>query len=356
MFKNKFKKILLTLPIMVGANTVNAAYDINVSENDKLTFGGFIKVNARHVSGDVAYQHLWLGAGLAKGNGVDGAFDGTNKSQVNLNADETRFNIKYIHGEVIGFIELDFVNSAQGNQIISNSVSPRIRHGYIKYKDITVGQTWTTFMNTSAIPETIDFAGPAMGLAFIRQGQIRYTYGNFQLSLENPFTFGGDSTLDDIPDLVIKYNMKGDWGNVSFAGLARRLNTVTGNSESAFGYSAAGRIKTIGKDDFRFQVHGGNVGRYVGVVSAPDIVGEKVEETTSYLASYRHFWSDDLRSTLAYAHSEAELSGWKSTQWSINLFKNLTKQLSIGVEVGNFKRDDQNADSNFTQFTMLYVI
>jgi len=257
---------------------------------------------------------------------------------------------------VMGFIELDFIGSTQGNQIISNSASPRIRHAFIKYEDVVVGQTWTTFMNTSAIPETADFAGPAMGLAFIRQGQVRYTMGNFQVSLENPFTFGGDGSLDDTPDVIAKYNFKGDWGNISVAGLGRQLNTALGNTETGIGYSVAGRIKTVGKDDIRFQVHGGNVGRYVGVVSATDVVGEEAEDTTSYLVAYRHFWNDDLRSTVAYASAEADISGWESTQWSVNLFKNLTKQLAVGVEVGNYSRDDQDADSNFAQLTMRYVL
>ena len=263
--------------------------------------------------------------------------------------------MKYTHGEVTGFIELDFWGGG-GNEIISNSAAPRIRHAFIKYKNVLAGQTWTTFMNTSAIAETADFAGPAMGLAFIRQGQVRYTMGNFQVSIENPYTFGGDDTLDNVPDVIAKYTFKGDWGNVSVAGLGRQLHTALGNTETGIGYSVAGRIKTFGKDDLRFQVHGGNVGRYVGVVSAKDVVGEEAEETTSYTAAYRHFWSEDLRSTVAYGHAEADISGWESTQWSVNLFKNLTKALAVGIEAGNYSRDDQDADSNYAQLTFKYVI
>jgi len=349
MFNTKFKKLLLASSILVATGAANAGYDIKLSDNDKLSFGGYIKVDARYVDGNVAYRDFWLGAGTATPLAQS-------KSQLNLNANETRFNMKYTHGEVMGFIELDFINSAQGNQIISNSASPRLRHAFIKYKNVLAGQTWSTFMNTSAIPETVDFAGPANGLAFIRQGQVRYTMGNFQVSLENPYTFGGEATLDDMPDVVAKYNFKGDWGNVSVAGLGRQLNTTLGNTETAIGYSVAGRIKTVGKDDFRFQVHGGNVGRYVGVVSAFDVEGEEAEDTTSYLAAYRHFWADDLRSTVAYGHAKADISGLESTQWSVNLFKNLTKQLAVGVEVGNYSRDDKDVDSDFAQLTLKYVL
>jgi hypothetical protein len=348
MFNNKFKKLLLTSSLLVATGVANAGYDIKLSEKDKVSFGGYIKVDARYVSGDVAYRDFWLGAGTATALTES-------KSRVRLFANETRFNMKYTHGDVMGFIELDFWGGG-GNEIISNSANPRIRHAFIKYKNVQVGQTWTTFMNTSAIPETADFAGPSNGLAFIRQGQIRYTMGNFQVALENPYTFGGDASVDDVPDVIAKYSFKGDWGNVSIAGLGRQMHTELGNSETGIGYSVAGRIKTIGKDDIRFQLHGGNVGRYVGVVSAQDVVGEEAEETTSYLASYRHFWTEDLRSTVAYGYAEADISGMESTQWSVNLFKNLTKQLAVGFEVGNFSRDDQDVDSDYAQLSFKYVL
>jgi len=314
---------------------------------DKISFGGYIKADARYVDGEVGYRDFWLGAGTATA--------GADQSRVRLFANESRFNMKYTHGDVMGFIELDFWGGG-GNEIVSNSANPRLRHAFIKYKNYVVGQTWTTFMNTSAIPETADFAGPAMGLAFIRQGQVRYTSGNLQVSLENPFTHGGDASQNDLPDVVAKYNFKGDWGNVSVAGLARQLQTAGGGRENAFGYSVAGRLKTVGKDDLRFQVHGGNVGRYVGVVSATDVVGNDAEDSTAYLVAYRHFWSEDLRSTVAYASAENDDKTWESSQWSVNLFKSLTKQLSVGVEVGNYSLDSSDADSDFVQLTAKYVL
>ena len=344
MFNKKSKNLLLASSLLVAAGAANAGYEIKLSEEDKVSFGGYIKVDARYVDGDVAYRDFWLGAGTAI------PLD-ESKSQFRLFANETRFNMKYSHGEVMGFIELDFWGGG-GTETISNSANPRIRHAFIKYKDVLVGQSWTTFMNTSAIAETADFAGPAMGLAFIRQGQIRYTMGNFQVALENPFTFGGDGSLDDLPDVIARYNFKGDWGNVSVSGLARQFNTTLGNTETGIGYSVAGRIKTVGKDDLRFQVHGGNVGRYVGVVAGHDVVGEEAEDTTAYYAAYRHFWNENLRTTIAYGTAEADISGMESTQWSVNLFKNLTKQLAVGVEVGNYSRDDKDVDSNFGQLTV----
>ncbi|TMM47015.1 DcaP family trimeric outer membrane transporter [Colwellia ponticola] len=362
MFTNKFKKLLLTTSLLAATSVAQAGYDIELSDEDKISFGGYIKVDARYVDGDVAYKPFWTGAGTKLAQDA---------SQFNIFANETRFNMKYTHGDVMGFIEMDFWGGG-GNEIVSNSANPRIRHAFIKYKDVVAGQTWSTFMNTSAIPESADFAGATVGLVFIRQGQVRYTMGNFQVALENPETWGGDTANDNVPDVVARYNLKGDWGSVSFSALGRQVNScvkdstdmnintmnncVDSNSETAIGGSIAGRINTIGKDDFRFQFHQGEVGRYVGVGFTKDMVGEKVEETTAYLAAYRHYWNETLRSTVLYGSAKADVSGLERSQWSINIFENLTKQLAVGFEVGQFKIDEQNADSNYAQLSMQYVL
>lgn len=346
MITSKYKKLLLASSLFIAAGSANAGYEIKLSDEDKISFGGYIKVDARYVDGDVGYRDFWIGSGTPLEKSA---------SQFRLFANETRFNTKYVHGDVTGFIEMDFWGGG-GNEIISNSVHPRLRHAFIKYKDVLAGQTWSTFMNTSAIPESADFAGATVGLVFIRQGQVRYTMGNFQVSLENPESWGGDTANDSMPDVVARYNLKGDWGSVSFSALGRQLNTNLGNSETAIGASIAGRIKTFGKDDFRFQLHQGELGRYVGVAFTKDLVGEKVEDLTAYLAAYRHYWTDTLRSTVLYGRAEADESGADRSQWSVNLFQNLTKQLAVGVEVGNFEMADQNVDSNYAQLSLKYVL
>ncbi|PKF55496.1 hypothetical protein CW748_13080 [Alteromonadales bacterium alter-6D02] len=338
---------MLVATTLLGASSVaSAGYEIKISDEDTISFGGYIKIDGRYVDGDVAYRDFWIGTGAVLDESA---------SQFRINANETRFNTKYVHGDLMGYIELDFLGGG-GNQIVSNSANPRLRHAFIKYKGITAGQTWSTFMNTSAIPESADFAGATTGLVFIRQGQLRYTTGNFQFSVENPESWGGDPSNDNVPDVVARYNAKGDWGSVSVSGLARSLTTVSGENKSTFGASIAGRIQSIGKDDFRFQIHQGELGRYVGVAAAKDLVDEKVEDVTSYLAAYRHFWDENLRSTVLYGKIDADVSGAERSQWSVNLFNNITKQLAVGFEVGNFSMDEQNADSNYAQISLQYTL
>lgn len=345
MFNSNYKKLLLASSFMAATSSAIAGYEIDVTDNDKLTFGGYIKIDARYVDGDVAYKDFWIG---------DGAALSQDASQFKIFANETRFNTKYVHGDVMGFIEMDFWGGG-GNEIVSNSANPRIRHAFVKYKDLTVGQTWSTFMNTSAIPESADFAGATTGLVFIRQGQVRYNVGDFQVSLENPESWGGDTANDSVPDVIARYNFKGDWGSVSVSGLARQLNTTLGNSESAFGASVAGRIKTGEKDDIRFQFHQGELGRYVGVAAVKDLYDEEVEDVTSVLVAYRHFWNETLRSTVLYGKVEGDVSDRERTQWGVNLFQDLSKELAVGIEVGNFSIDVLDKDSNYMQATMRYM-
>jgi len=357
MFNNslfKVKKLVLATSLLAVTGAANAGYTIKLDEGNSITFGGYVKADARYVSGNIAASDYWYGGGTVLSEDA---------SNFGIAVNESRLTTKWVHGDVTGYIGMDFYGGAVsggGNEVISNSSHLRLRQAFIKYKNVLVGQAWTTFQNTSALAEAADFGGPLVASAFIRQGQIRYTMGGLQLSIENPETYGGyrgaDKRDDNVPDFIGKYTFKGDWGNVSVSGLARQLKTVTNESESAIGYGVAGRIKTFGKDDFRFQVHGGNVGRYVGVTASTDMVGEEVEETTSVMVAYRHFWTDDMRSSVFFGNTTTEETDRDRTHWGVNIFKNVTKQLSFGLEVGNFEMAESDADSNYVQFSTKFVL
>jgi len=349
-----FQKSFLTTSLLVLAGSANAGFEIKLSDTDTITFGGYIQGDIRYIDGNASStltnDDFWIGH-VVKDDIANTRF----------HADSTRFNTKYVHGDITGFIEFDLFGGG-GNEKLTNSRHPRLRHAFIKYKNWTVGQTWSTFVNTSAIAEAADFGGPLVASAFVRQDLIRYTHGGFQVSIENPESYGGYvgtggyGSKDSVPDVVGKYTFKGDWGNVSIAAVAKQLETTLGNSESGVGYGIAGRIKTTGNDDIRFQFHGGNTGRYVGAAAATDLVGEEVEETTSMLVSYRHFWTEDLRSNFFYGNLETEESNRDRTHWGINIFKAVTPQLSYGVELGNFEAEDLDADSNYAQLSVKYVL
>lgn len=214
---------------------------------------------------------------------------------------------------ITGYLELDFLGSAQGNELVSNSYSPRLRRAYIDYGNWRLGQEWSTFQNTSAIPESASFLILSDGMVFVRQAQVRYTRGSWQFAIENPNTtslnFGSrDENL--LPDVVGRYNIEGEHGNISIAGIARQLRADFGPTEDeVFGYglSVAGRLNVGAKDDIRFNLTGGEgLGRYIGLAAgratALDPEGE-LEAIPSYggLIAWRHPFGETARFNVGYS-------------------------------------------------------
>ena len=81
-----------------------------------------------------------------------------------------------------------------------------------------------------------------------------------------------------------------------------------------------------------------------------------MEETTSIMVAYRHFWTEDTRSSIFYGNTTTEETDRDRTHWGINLFKNYTKELSFGVAVGNFEMAEFDADSNYFQVSAKYTL
>lgn len=310
--------------------------------------------------------------------------------RLNFHAKETRFWLKSYtptaRGDITTHFEIDFMAGQQGDERVSNSYAPRLRHAALGWGRWTVGQTWTNFQNTSALPDYLDFIGP-VGVAFGRQAQIRYTMptrdGDWVVSLENPETtltpFAGGSRIDAddsaVPDLVVRRNWRGDWGNLSVAALIRQLkidqaefyDTATGGA-----IGLAGKFMVGDRDDLRWQVNYGNgLGRYMGLNSfnagALD-ANNKIDLTTQYgvLAAYRHAWNEQLYSSFGASFSAADndpsISGfevpesYQSAHADIVWFP--TKRMSLGTEFIWARRKDESGDNgtlNRLQFSAKYL-
>jgi hypothetical protein len=367
-YKNLF--LLTALAASMQANAgIELMTDTVAGQDTKVTLGGYAKVDVRHVNGDIAYQDYWI-ANFPSGVPVD-------TSHTGFNVKESRVNLKVQHGDISGFVEVDMYGGG-GNEVVSNSSNPRLRHFFISYKNWLAGQTWTTFMPLHALPEALDFGGPHVGEVFIRQTQLRYTYGAWQFSIENPETNGngsigasssgvgvtGDQADKDesIPDFVARYDHKADWGQLSVGALVRKVDQG-GIDEVAVAANVGGVIKTVGKDDLRFQVTVGDSGRYTAAGMTPDIVtddqGETVvESTTAFTVAYRHFWTDTLRSTAFYGTAETDETNKSRAHWGVNLITNVTPELSVGVELGNYAIEDEgmtDIDSDYLQLSAKYA-
>lgn len=272
---------------------------------------------------------------------------------------------------VTGYLELDFLGSAQGNELVSSSFSPRLRRAYIDYGNWRVGQEWSTFQNTSAIPESASFLVLSDGMVFVRQAQLRYTHGNWQFAIENPNTTSlniGSRDENLLPDVVARYNMKGDYGNISIAGIARQLRADLGpTEEEVFGYglSVAGRVKVGDKDDIRFNLTGGEgLGRYIGLAAsratALDPNGD-LEAISSYggLVAWRHPFGETARFNVGYSglfvDNPSYLGGGatKSVQSAYGaILWDIAPKVTTGVELLHGIRElESGAEGDLTRFT-----
>ncbi len=267
-------------------------------------------------------------------------------------------------GLLTSYIETDF-NGSNDERLTNQSVSG-LRHAFVNwdYSDsgsLLLGQTWSTFFNVGALPETLDFVGPTSGTVFVRQAQARWTHkmgdgASFMLAAENPsvsmYDAGGGFEANDIdessmPDLIARYNGKAGNFSYSLAAMGREISYDTGSQsddEMGFGVSLSGKWVFENGDDLKFMVNHGNLGRYVGLNAFRDAAVEidgdidLIDMTGGFIA-YRHHWNEKFRSTFSYAMSSADnsddiLSDVTETisNANINLMYSPTKKLTLGAE------------------------
>jgi hypothetical protein len=244
---------------------------------------------------------------------------GVNDSQeyFDFQAETSRLSFTAMNGDTKGYIEIDFLGD-NADERVSNSHRPRIRRAFVQSGNWLMGQEWTTFQNLSAIPERASFLTASDGQIFVRQQMVRWTNGPLQVALENPgesrfrdasetsdkTADGGDgdgavgritSDQAERPDIVVRFNYKADFGNISASVLNRQIKHGD-LEEDGISYNIAGRVKA-GPGDVRFSYSGGEgMGRYIGLhaaneayIETGDAARQSLEliESTGYVLAYR---------------------------------------------------------------------
>lgn len=387
--KNSLLKTALAVSVALSAASITLHAQADTLAGTDVKFSGYIKADATFSSysaGTLGPQSLGRDFYVPNLTPVGGNKE---SSQFDAHVKQTRFlfttNTKTEEGDSItGVIEFDFLVTPAGNERVSNSYVPRVRHAFIKYKEWTIGQTWSTFQDVSILPESLDFLGVADGIIFARQALVRYTKGAWDFALENPETtitpFGGGAIIvaDDgaMPDAVVKYTQKFDWGHVSAAGIIRQLNYQIGDaiddSASSMGVSITSKIKVGDTDDVRLSfVTGSGLGRYVAVNAVNDAVLDangklKTIDSTAFAASYRHVWNSKMRSSFTYSmlsvDNDVALIGNTATQSTSSLSANILyspiQKITVGAEIRQATRElESGTDGDMTrlQFSVKYA-
>ena len=342
-------------------------------------FGGYAKFDAMFSDysdatpdGNSLMRQFYYAPQIPIGDGT-GSSDMTadfqaRESRINFRADTTTAG----GDKITAFLEMDFFTHGDGNEVVSNSYSPRLRHAFIKYNKWTLGQTWSTFQDVSVLPEALDFVGPAESTTFIRQSMIRYTSGNLELAGENPQTFvsGGTRDRSTMPDLIARYTFKLDGGSyVRVAGLMRSIKVGSASSqvdETGFGVSASAKFKFGSGDDLRAMVTAGDgVGRYIGLGFVldgyiDDTTGQiETADALAWFVSYRHLWNSKWRSNIMYGATSVDYTddlqagafNDNASSFHVNLIYNVLPKLDVGAELIWGEREVVNGtDGDFTRF------
>lgn len=281
-----------SLPSLIFVAATALAWPGAVAAEPATTFswGGYVKLdgiyssNTRGRPSDVADYLL--------APGLIAAPTSENNAAFNFTARESRVWFKTATetdlGKLNTHVEIDFLgfDANLGSELTTTSSSPRLRHAYGVWNGLLVGQTWTTWMDLDALPETNDFGSPA-GRVFARQAQARYTLplaaiaGQLQVAIENPEASLTDPagaqvvpTDDLMPDTVVKISTAGRWGHVAAAGIVRMLRSdgalagadTAKDTQLGFGGRVSGKLMVGARHNLRFDgTAGRGIGRYVAL-------------------------------------------------------------------------------------------
>jgi len=250
--------------------------------------------------------------------------------RLTMTAIPSRFNLDVRSpstvGDVRAFIEADFAGS---------NGTLRLRHAFARWGNLLVGQTWSTFSDPEAEPDSIDFEG-LNAISLFRQVQVRYTHSlpeklKLAVSLENPKPEVTSATgVNRLPDLVARLRWDAarplgrlglirSLGHVQAAVVLRQLRAVPVSlpdqaaSTTGYGLGVSGRINAgwiFERDDLTFSAYAGKgIARYItdlDTFGGQDAVFDPatgkliaLPVVAGYLG-YELGWTRQLRSTLTF--------------------------------------------------------
>lgn len=259
-------------------------------------------------------------------------------------------------GTVEAYVEGDMAGSA-------DRYERRLRHAYLIVGQLLVGQSWTVFTSTSALADIE--AGFGVGNVITRHDQIRWTQPlgdatTLTLAAEEPLNRlhveGTDrlvsSSRDRRPDMVMRLDRTGGWGDVSVGLAVREIATIASlvpasetDSETGVAVNVSGRLALGVADNLRFSFkYGDALARHIqaGYFADATVTADgRVDPTStqSGLIAYQHFWAPRWRSTLAASYTDNDANAVTSralTRRSRSAHANLiwtpTPRLSFGIE------------------------
>jgi hypothetical protein len=214
----------------IKTDTSRVAKDINpldlAESKYKIKFMGSVRANAYYdftgmpdTEGFMPYD---IPVGEDDIEGLSSIYAGARQTRLGV---EGNANTRV--GKIKTYVEADFASKSESLL--------RLRHAYAEWNFFKIGYSWSTFMDNSSLPTTIDFEGPNSALNK-RLGMIRYErkYGKSSIagvSLESPqsdYFNPADSLLQNKNkqsnfDIAARYKYFNKMGHFQIAGILRRI-------------------------------------------------------------------------------------------------------------------------------------
>lgn len=294
------------------------------------------------------------------------------KPQTYLTARTSRFGIQTNTPTKLGNVGLKLEGDFNGptgfqSETFTNSTVFRLRQAYGTVGGLLAGQTWSTFLDLNAAPDTVDFNGPG-SLALVRNPMVRYTFKlapgmTLALAAENTRgpQYGVDERFQTVPDIHANFGYSAKWGTLSIRAVTQRYNRaavagappdyvdVAPESTQSIAGAISGSFK-VGGDTLVAQFAGGpGIGRYMlNSIGAPWVSADAQGDLELWTAfgghvGYTHVWNPEVRSNLIGAYTwvkdpkidgvEADNGVQKSqVQVFVNTFYAFAKNAQFGVE------------------------
>ncbi|MEX2470381.1 MAG: DcaP family trimeric outer membrane transporter [Pseudohongiellaceae bacterium] len=264
----------------------------------------------------------------------------------------------------------------------------RLRHAYVSLGPLLAGRSYTTFINSSALPDIDSGTGP--GEVSLKRVQLRWTQSllddslDLAVALEEPDSYISDPDSarirpydkDQIPHVAARLTRRADWGEFSVASLVRSLRWQQDGQRLdkwSGGIGVSGRLNFGAVDNLRFIANYGNgLGRFFTSGAYADAsVNREFSELDphpvfSAQAAYQHYWSARWRSTLSLGLSRTNLPGSaneamtaRARSAQVNLFWSPVPALTVGFEYLHGHRqllNGQDGELNRLLFSTRYTL
>jgi hypothetical protein len=287
-----------------------------------------------------------------------GLTDAERVASTTMHVRQTRLNLDFrsptdLNADFRAYAEIDFFGT-------SGSLDPRMRHFYGQVMNVLIGQTWTTFGDVDAIPDTLHLSGPA-GMSTLRQAQVRYTQPlrgrqSIAFAMERPLTQApptaeGGGPYSPAPDVIARYRIERDGSHLQVGAVVRTLGyrVETRNTRTTgAGFNASGTWKATSRDlVIGYVAYGNGIARYIDNAAGMSADLDRDETSTGVTAlralgtygALTHQWPGRVRSTGVIGYSgidntaaQAESAFRSSYYLSGNVVWNPAGSLNVGVE------------------------